>query len=60
MIDNEAISLEGATAEVECYMGIPAQALGYRTGAMKIRELRDRYKKELGIKFKYLISTPKF
>jgi len=52
MIDNEAISTEGATAEIERYMGIPAQALGYKTGAMKIRELRTRYEKELGQKFK--------
>jgi uncharacterized protein (DUF885 family) len=52
MMDNEAISEEGATAEIERYMGIPAQALGYKTGAMKIRELRNKYEKELGTKFK--------
>ncbi|MBC6111763.1 DUF885 domain-containing protein [Pedobacter fastidiosus] len=52
MMDNEAISTEGATAEIERYMGIPAQALGYKTGAMKIRELRTKYEKELGAKFK--------
>ncbi|MFC3561038.1 DUF885 domain-containing protein [Pedobacter jamesrossensis] len=52
MTDNEAISTEGATAEIERYMGIPAQALGYKTGAMKIRELRNKYEKELGSKFK--------
>ncbi len=52
MMDNEAISEEGATAEIERYMGIPAQALGYKTGAMKIRELRIKYEKELGAKFK--------
>ena len=52
MTDNEAISTEGATAEIERYMGIPAQALGYKTGAMKIRELRAKYEKALGQKFK--------
>ena len=52
MVDNEAISEEGATAEIERYMGIPAQALGYKTGAMKIRELRAKYEKQLGSKFK--------
>nr|WP_068886732.1 DUF885 domain-containing protein [Pedobacter panaciterrae] len=52
MTDNEAISTEGATAEIERYMGIPAQALGYKIGAMKIRELRTKYEKELGPKFK--------
>lgn len=51
MMDNEAISLEGATAEIERYMAIPAQALSYKTGALKIRELRTRYEKELGNKF---------
>jgi uncharacterized protein (DUF885 family) len=52
MMDNEAISEQGATAEIERYMGMPAQALGYKIGAMKIRELRSRYEKELGTKFK--------
>ena len=52
MTDNEAMSTEGATAEIERYMGIPAQALGYKTGAMKIRELRNKYEKQLGTKFK--------
>ena len=52
MMDNESISEDGATAEIERYMGIPAQALGYKTGAMKIRELRTKYEKQLGAKFK--------
>lgn len=51
MMDNEAINEQGATAEIERYMGMPAQALGYKIGAMKIRELRTRYEKELGTKF---------
>lgn len=52
MMDNEAISEQGATAEIERYMGMPAQALGYKIGAMKIRELRGKYEQELGAKFK--------
>lgn len=52
MMDNEAINEQGATAEIERYMGMPAQALGYKIGAMKIRELRSRYEKQLGTKFK--------
>ncbi|HEX8607298.1 MAG TPA: DUF885 domain-containing protein [Pedobacter sp.] len=52
MTDNEAITTEGATAEIERYMGIPGQALGYKTGAMKIRELRAKYMQQLGDKFK--------
>jgi uncharacterized protein (DUF885 family) len=52
MMDNEAISEQGATAEIERYIGNPAQALSYKTGAMKIRELRNRYTDELGSAFK--------
>ncbi|ANE51650.1 DUF885 domain-containing protein [Flavisolibacter tropicus] len=52
MMDNEAISEQGATAEIERYMAIPAQALSYKIGALKIRELRDKYTKQLGNKFK--------
>ena len=51
MMDNEAISEQGATAEIERYMGMPAQALGYKMGAMKIRELRSRYEVKLGARF---------
>jgi uncharacterized protein (DUF885 family) len=51
MMDNEPASEQYATAEIERYMGIPAQALGYKTGAMKISELRSRYEKKSGEKF---------
>jgi len=52
MMDNEAISLDGATAEIERYMAIPGQALSYKIGALKIAALRAQYEKELGSKFK--------
>jgi len=52
LMDNEPISEDGATAEIERYMAIPGQALSYKTGQLKIRELRTRYEKELGSKFK--------
>lgn len=52
MMDNEAISEQGATAEIERYIGIPAQALSYKTGAMVIRDLRTKYTEELGSVFK--------
>lgn len=48
---NEQIDEQGTTAEIECYMAIPAQALSYKTGAMKIRELRNKYRQQLGTKF---------
>lgn len=51
MMDNEAISEEGATAEIERYIAIPGQALSYKIGALKIQELRNRYMKVLGNKF---------
>jgi uncharacterized protein (DUF885 family) len=52
MMENEAISEDGATAEIERYMAIPAQALSYKIGALKIQELRARYQRSLGDKFK--------
>lgn len=51
MMENEAISEEGAVAEIERYMAIPAQALSYKIGALKISELRNRYAKEQDKKF---------
>ncbi|SNC74570.1 Uncharacterized conserved protein, DUF885 familyt [Hymenobacter gelipurpurascens] len=48
MLSNEAISEEGATAEIERYMAIPGQALSYKIGALKIRELREKYASQLG------------
>jgi uncharacterized protein (DUF885 family) len=51
MMDNEAISEQGATAEIERYIAIPGQALSYKTGALLIRELRTRYARELGDQF---------
>ncbi len=51
MIENEAITEQGATAEIERYMAIPAQALSYKTGALKIMELRKKYEAQSGDKF---------
>ena len=51
MMENEAISEQGATAEIERYMAIPAQALGYKTGSMKIQELRRKYEQMMGARF---------
>lgn len=51
LLDNEAIPEQMAIAEVERYMAIPGQALSYKTGSMKIMELRAKYEKALGDKF---------
>ena len=50
-LENEPTSMQAAVAEIERYMAIPGQALSYKIGALKIRELRTRYEKELGTKF---------
>ncbi len=51
MLDNLPLSTQDATSAIERYMAIPGQALGYKIGALKIRELRTRYEQQLGPKF---------
>ncbi|CAL1516381.1 DUF885 domain-containing protein [Chitinophaga sp. MM2321] len=51
MMDNEPVSEQEVTAEIERYMAIPGQALSYKIGEIKIRELRNKYTQELGDKF---------
>lgn len=50
-LSNIAYDEAGATAEVERYMAMPGQALAYKIGALRIRELREKYQQELGNKF---------
>jgi len=38
-------------SETDRYIAWPAQALSYKLGQLKFRELRDRGQKELGSKF---------
>jgi len=50
-LEREAESEQSIIAEVERYMAIPGQALSYKIGQLKIRELRTKAEKELGSKF---------
>jgi uncharacterized protein (DUF885 family) len=51
MMDNEQISEEGATIEIERYMNWPGQALGYKVGSITIKRLRKESEEKLGQNF---------
>lgn len=48
MFANTAVTEPRAVAEAERYMVMPAQALSYKIGQLKIRELRNRSEEQLG------------
>jgi uncharacterized protein (DUF885 family) len=50
-LENEAESEASIISEIERYMANPGQALSYKIGQLKIRELRAKAKKELGDNF---------
>ncbi len=51
MLDNNPMTEEDATKEVERYLDMPGQALSYKIGMIKILDLREKAKKELGDDF---------
>jgi uncharacterized protein (DUF885 family) len=51
MLDNSSMAASDVEAEVERYIADPGQALSYKIGQLKIRELRTRAERTLGPRF---------
>jgi uncharacterized protein (DUF885 family) len=49
--EHSSIAEPDVQAEVDRYIAIPSQALGYKIGQLKFLELRDKAQKALGAKF---------
>ena len=51
MYANSAVAPARAISEAERYMAVPGQALAYKIGQLKIREIRDNAEQRLGDRF---------
>jgi uncharacterized protein (DUF885 family) len=51
MLENSSMAESDVVAEVERYIALPAQALGYKLGQLRITAMRERAERELGPRF---------
>ena len=51
LADNTALSMADVIAQIDRYISWPAQALSYKIGEIKIRQLRAMAEEKLGDKF---------